>query len=121
MWAGDCSCCGICCVNRKLVPEFGRVIEFRCANLLVSDTIGRPGATFCAIWDVKRDGTPITMQCAEYGLSYPSKCLASYPRPHDAVPPECSYEFVPDELVKIRPAWEMGYLPELKEQHGEHH
>ena len=112
MWTGTCNACGICCVVRTLVPEMKREVEFRCDNLLVSDKIGRSGATFCAVWETKRDGMPTTMRSAE-GYSYKSKCLASYPRPTDAVPPECSYKFVPDELVQIQPQWSLGYLPSM--------
>jgi len=106
MYEGDCNGCGRCCTT-----WYGGV-HYRCANLLLADEVGKPAATFCAVYHTRRIGMPVVM-LGEEGSVLASTCLPIYPRAHDAIPSECSYKFVPDELIQIQPKWRFTYAPKL--------
>ena len=105
MYVGDCNSCGACCVTRK------NGHYYRCQNLGVMDRIGSPDATFCAVHKTRTEGMPIIMCEVGGSDAFIAACLASYPRPEDAIPPECSYRWEPGELVQLQPAWSIGYIP----------
>ena len=109
MYEGACNQCGACCCKNEVAPN-GFLVAFRCIFLLQADKVGKPGATVCAAYAHRYDGLPITMVSVDGRYSYPSKCLASYPRPTDAIPPECSYRFVGEGAT---PKWNVLYAPEL--------
>lgn len=44
------------------------------------------------------------------GVGYYSRCLMTYPRKVDAIPPECSYKW---EGSNKQPRWSLGYKPTL--------
>ncbi len=107
-YEGNCNGCGSCCAGFIFIG--GTRIETRCENLVVAEPIGRPQATLCSVHGKRTLGMPIRM-LLENGRSYRSRCLATYPRPQDAIPPECSYKYVgPSEK---KPRWSIGYKPEL--------
>lgn len=122
--------------------------EFRCRNLVVAagrqigeppDASGTP-ATRCRIHDKLYPGMPIELESADGDLAT-STCIGDYPRPQagqpdtrwglrhqddeqrmppDAIPPECSYRWVPTPEVigdetnipaDIQPQWRPDYLP----------
>lgn len=105
MWLGSCNSCGQCCQ----ATLYGHT--FRCQNLLVTGSVGQPDATSCAVYHLRSDGMPIVMRSLDGEFAYASQCLATYPRPKDAIPPECSYVFAPDDLVQIKPEWSITYAP----------
>ena len=111
-YKGECSCCGKCCEKVEMSQD-GFLVLFRCENLLTFDKTGKPSATACAAYAHRTNGMPIVMRSLDGRFAYRSKCLASYPRPEDAVPPECSYKFVPDELVQVEPQWDIRYVPAI--------
>ena len=107
MYTGICNQCGKCCTYTD--PNTGD--EYRCDNLEVIKPLGQPEASRCLVHKEKWVGKPITMRSVRFPIaSYPSKCLASYPRNEDAIPPECS--FVWDNNGK-QPRWHPGYTPNL--------
>jgi len=106
-YVGDCNSCGKCCSGFVFIG--GTRIETRCENLVVAERIGRPQATLCAVHGKRTLGMPIRM-FLENGSSYQSRCLSTYPRPQDAIPPECSYRW---QENKPQPKWSVGYKPSL--------
>lgn len=129
-YVGDCNSCGRCCSGFIFIE--GKRIETRCENLVVAEPIGRPQATLCAVHGKRTLGMPIRMfllvghdkiklKPRSPGWStliadiinksyYISRCLSTYPRPQDAIPPECSYRW---QENKPQPRWSVGYNPSL--------
>ena len=109
MYSGSCNSCGLCC-ERMEVSKEGLPIIFRCTNLLSFDKTGKPSATACAAYAHRQNGMPIVMRSLDGRYAYRSQCLAVYPRPEDAVPPECSYKWVGEQA---QPQWNLRYSPSL--------
>lgn len=104
MYQGDCNKCGVCC-TRLVRQKDGVDVRYSCANL-----VNDGDQTKCAKYLTRKTGMPILMVADRNPLfAFVSQCLVEYPRPQDAIPPECSYQFVPDELVKIQPQWQAHY------------
>lgn len=112
MWIGQCNGCGMCC--RAFLDVAGVPVEFRCTHLVVIGAIGTSGATLCRVHKDKYPEMPIQLEsvgglrCTESSKGT-ATCAAEYPRPHDAVPPECSYTWSGDPDKK--PVWTPGFLP----------
>jgi hypothetical protein len=83
----------------------GRLQEmlFTCANLKEAD-----GKKICTMYEKRTLGMAILMCSEDMKFFYPSSCLTIYPRPQDAVPPECSYQWV---SIEPPPQWNENYAP----------
>lgn len=102
-YVGECNSCGVCC----------SYAGYACEHLLQFDKLGNPGASACSIWDKRTYGMLIVMRNTRGEKAY-SKCITVYPRPQDAVPPQCSYVW--DGQERKQPLWHITYAPKLEEE-----
>lgn len=105
---GTCNRCGLCCVHKNIeVGKKGEVFLFvgHCEHLrgFGGDSL-LPYPTFCDVYDKREYLMPITMHFPN-GLHYPSVCVATFPRPNDAIPPQCSYVW--EGHPEHKPKWVM--------------
>lgn len=78
-------------------------MRYVCANLLKEPD----GTTKCSKFTTRKSGMPILMVSEDDPLfAYVSRCMAEYPRPQDAIPPECSYQWV---SIEKQPEWNPHY------------
>ena len=109
-YTGDCNLCGRCCEITVNHIERGATV-FRCSNLGVFDQIGIAGATLCMVWDKRWQGMPIVMVSEDGKIAFHSRCMMTYPRDTDAIPPECSYQW---DSKEPQPKWHLGYAPGME-------
>ena len=107
-YTGDCNKCGACCTANVFIPSVG-MVHARCENLVIGEAVGQSEATFCRAHEKIYVGMPIRMLFSN-GSGFESRCLSSYPREQDAIPPECSYTWNSKEK---QPRWSIGYAPSL--------
>lgn len=101
MYQGECERCGVCC-TRLVRQRNGVEVRYTCANLVKAD-----GKTQCSKYLTRKSGMPILMIAEHEPLfAYTSRCLVEYPRPVDAIPPECSYQWV---SIEKQPDWNPHY------------
>lgn len=110
MYQGDCNGCGKCCTGLVFRSETGAFVTAYCENLVVADRVGRPQATLCAVHGKRKIGMKVNFFLADGTGGYEGRCLSTYPREQDAIPPECSYTWRSD---KPKPRWHVGYAPRL--------
>jgi hypothetical protein len=107
-WTGKCNSCGRCC--QTFVPDGSGYIVLNCENLEILNVPGQSQATRCKVWDKRWAGMPIKlMHMGRYVAD--SKCIPQYPRPQDAVPDCCSYEWSGPRFQK--PPYNIGRGPTL--------
>ena len=109
-YSGECSGCGKCCQGTVFNPELGKSLTFYCENLVISGPIGTPQATMCSIHSTRTLGMKVTYYTADGKSGYEGRCLSTYPREQDAIPPECSYSWQGSDK---QPRWSIGYAPSL--------
>lgn len=111
-YSGDCNKCGACCQYTMLTidgngsPVF---VKARCDNLIGGDDKYIQYPKICAVHEERELGMPTKMRFPN-GTWYRSQCLTVYPRPQDAIPPQCSYSW---EGKAEQPKWNITYGPSM--------
>jgi len=109
-YTGECNGCGKCCTGDIFDPATGKFTTYYCENLVVAGPIGTPQATLCSVHNNRTLGMKVTYYTADGAGGYEGRCLSTYPREQDAIPPECSYSWQGSDK---QPRWSIGYAPSL--------
>jgi len=77
---GTCNQCGLCCLITTPDGE-----KLRCINLVVIGALSQPMATHCAIYPIRKDGTPILLLDNKGKIRGHSTCAIDSPDEFNAI------------------------------------
>ena len=107
-YTGSCNQCGRCC--QAWIRNADSWLVANCENLRWKGLPGEALSSYCAVHETREVGMPIRLVHLGKVVGE-SVCVANYPRPQDAIPPECSFVWAGEKSKQ--PQYVQGKGPDL--------